>query len=396
MPKALEGVTIADFTQLMQGGFASQKLADFGADVIKIEPPQGEYLRSTPACGEMYEGESIKFLALNRNKRSLALDLKTEEGYQIAGEIIEDADVLMENFRSGTMAKLGLSYEEVQEINPNIVYVSGTGFGGDGPYADRPGQDLLIQAMAGLTTQTGEGDDPPTAAGTYVPDQNSANLLALHTVIALFHRERTGEGQRVEGSLLNSMIDGMNQTYSIYLNQDNEYERSEEGIANVSAPAPYGIYETSDGYVAISHTPLNVLDEVLDVDLSGYQTEKEAYDKRDEIKRVIEEQTRKDSSQEIVNKLREKDVWVGEVNTLREAATHPQVEHNDMIVEVEHPEVGEYKTPGIPVELSKTPGEVDAAPPLLGEHSEQILTELGYSSDTIAELVDEGVIVTPE
>jgi len=393
MEQALEDVVIADFSQLMQGPYATQRLADMGADVIKIEPPGGEYIHETVACGSMYEGESAFGLAMNRNKRSIVLNLKEEKAADIAMDIIERADVLVENFRPGVMERLGFGYDDVTDMNEDIVYVSASGFGSDGPYADRPGQDLLFQAMTGIAAYTGTKDDPPIPCGLTVVDALSAKEVALNTLLALLHRERTGEGQKVETNLLNAAVDLQCQELTAALNMDVEWERSEEGVGTVAREAPYGLYETKDDHVAISTTPIEVIDEVLDLGpLPNHDTSEELYENRDEIHARINDRTMTYESDELLDQLLEADVWSSKVKRYDDLADDPQVQHNDMIVEVEHPSVGTFETTGIPAEFSETPGRIESPPPRVGEHTTEVLTELGYSESEIDGFAADGII----
>jgi crotonobetainyl-CoA:carnitine CoA-transferase CaiB-like acyl-CoA transferase len=392
MEKPLDGVMIADFTQMMQGPWASQKLADMGAEVIKIERLGGEWERFLEAGGELHQGISPFFLAMNRNKQSITLDLKSDEGQQIAREIVAEADVVMENFRPGVMEKFNLGYEDLQEVNSEIIYVSGSGFGADGPCEDRPGQDLLLQSMSGLASYTGRKDDPPTPVGTAIVDEHSATLIALNTMFALFHKERTGGGQKVEANLLNAALDFQCQEITAALNMDLHFDRSEEGIAQAWLGAPYGIYETDDGYVAIAMTPMDLIADTLDLpDLAEYDDPKQAYENRDEIKRKLESYTREQNTEALLEALLEADIWAAKVQDFHEIAEDPQVQHNEMIVEIEHDEIGEFKTTGIPVELSETPGSIETPPPAAGEHTDEILAELGYEREEIDRLANDGI-----
>jgi crotonobetainyl-CoA:carnitine CoA-transferase CaiB-like acyl-CoA transferase len=392
MERALDGVTIADFTQMMQGPWATQKLAEMGADVIKIEPPGGEWERTLPAGGDLYDGVSPYFLAMNRNKRSITLDLKSEAGHQAALDIISEADVMLNNFRRGVMDRLGLGYDDVQAVNPDIVYVTATGFGETGPHTDRPGQDLLLQAMSGLTTITGDRDDPPIACGSPVVDEHAAMLIAFHTMTALFHQARTGEGQKVEVNLLNAAIDFQCQEVTAELIMDQEFERSESGIANKYIGAPYGIYETEDGYVAIAMSPMDAVAEALDApEIAEWESQTAIYEERDEIKPLLEAHTRTYGTEELLDALLDEDVWASAVNDYYEMAEDPQVQHNEMIVDIDHPKVGSFRTTGLPVNMSATPAEITSPPPGAGEHTEEILRECGYDDETIEDLRDSGV-----
>lgn len=396
MTPALDGIRIADFSQWMQGAWGTQKLADMGADVVKVEPPSGEAQRAAAAGGELYHEESLWFLAMNRNKRSLPLNLKDERGHEVAMRLVEGADVLIENFRPGVMERLGLDYETVREVNPEIVYVSASGFGQDGPYVDRPGQDLLAQAMTGLAANTGRRDDPPIPAGTFFGDELSATNLALYTAIALVHRERTGEGQRVEVNLLDSMVDAQCQEITAALNMDREFERSETNLAHPMTLAPYGIYETADGYIAISLSPLEDVAAELDVELPAVDSDVEIYHRRDDIHRAIEARTREEATEPLLERLLEASLWVTKVEDYDDLPDNPQVQHNGMLVDVEHPNAGRITTTGIPATLSETPGEIRRDPPVLGEHTDEVLADIGYDDEEIASLKADDVTFQTE
>lgn len=393
MPDALEGITIADFSQMMQGPWGTMALADGGADVIKIEPIGGEYERHLEVGGEMYEGKSPYYLAMNRNKRSVVIDLKNDRGKEVARDIVAEADVVVENFRPGVMEKLGFGYEDVCEYNRDVVYASASGYGSSGPYESRPGQDLLIQAMTGLMDATGRRDDPPTAAGTFVADQLSALFIALHVVIALYHREQTGTGQKIEASLLNSMIAGMCQEVTATTNLDGTFERPESSLSHAQFDAPYGVYETADGHVAVSLGDLDDFGEALSVDdLDEYDSLGAAYEHRDEMHDVIEALTRERETDTLLDELLEADIWAAKVNDLEEMIDDPQVRHNDMIIEIEEPDVGSFETTGFPVDMSETPASVERPPPRVGEHTREVLREVGYDDPLIEGLVADEVI----
>jgi crotonobetainyl-CoA:carnitine CoA-transferase CaiB-like acyl-CoA transferase len=400
MSKALSDVTIADFSQMMQGPWATQKLGDMGADVIKIEPKEGDWQRKQAVAGEFYDGESPWFLAFNRNKRSIAIDLQTDDGLQVARDILADADVMVENFRPGVMDRLGLGYEAVREVNPDIVYVTSSGWGEDGPYRDRPAVDLLAQAMSGVVGNAGSSDEAPVPAGTFIGDQLSGMNIVLYIMVALYHREQTGEGQKIEINMLNSLLDAMCGEVASVLNMDREFERSEEGVGNPFFDEPYGIYETSDGYVALSvFTPSSVANfaETFGLaELEQFDTRAKMYENRDRIKRLVEEYTRTRATDEFLEECFEADVWASGVRDINDVEADPQVQHNDMLTEVEHPTVGTFRMTNVPVEMSETPGEIESPPPLVGEHSTTILEERGYDRKTVEDLLERGVIERPE
>lgn len=395
MTRVLDGVKVVDFTQFMQGPWATQKLGDMGADVIKIEPIDGEAGRRTPVGG-VSDPDSPFFLAMNRSKRSLPVDLRSDRGQSVVINLLGEADVLVENFRPGVIDRFGLSYDDVREVAPDIVYVSATGWGSSGPYADdgRPGQDVLLQAFSGLALATGRKDDPPISVGNSVVDELAALQVVVKTMMALFHRERTGEGQRVEVNLMDSAIDAQCQEITASLNSERTFSRSEAGVAHPYLPAPYGIYETADSHVAIvSQLPVSQIGAALGVEaLEGY--EGNAYDCRDEVREALQAYTRTQPTDELVEELLDAGLWAAEVHDYEEMAADPQVEHNEMIIEIDHPVEGEFATTGIPGKLSETPGEVQRPPPVLGEHSAEILEEVGYDPTEIEDLVESGVIAT--
>jgi crotonobetainyl-CoA:carnitine CoA-transferase CaiB-like acyl-CoA transferase len=393
MTQPLGGVTVADFTTAHQGPWATQKLGDLGANVVKIERIGGEWSRQLTAGGELYYGESPFWLSANRSKRSIQIDLKHDEGRAVALDIVRESDVLVENFRPGVMDRFGLAYETVTEVAPDIIYVSASGFGSDGPYAERPGQDLLMQSLSGMAQSVGRADDPPTPIPFPVVDGHSAMQVALYTMVALFHRERTGEGQRVEVNLLDSAIDSQCQGFTVECNVDREFERSDEGIGQKYLGAPYGIYETRDGHVAIAMTPMERLADVLDLEaLASYDSPEAAFETRDEIKRTLESHTRTLTTDDLLETLVEADVWAARLNDFEAAAEDPQVRHNEIIIEVEHPTEGTFTTTGTPATLSKTPAAVQNRPPNAGEHTAELLAEFGYDNEEIATLVDAGAI----
>lgn len=394
MTAALEGVRVVDFTQMMLGPWGTQFLGDMGADVIKIERPLvGEWERGLLAMGELLGGDSPFFLAMNRNKRSLTVNLKDPRGKQIIYDLVKTADLVTENFRPGVLDKLGLGYETLRKINPSIVYVAGSGYGPDGPYVDKPGQDLLIQALSGLAANTGRYDDPPTPAGTSFVDASTALTFAFAAIVGLFHKQRTGQGQRIDVSLFNTAIALQCQELTAFMNINKRWRRSSAGIGSPWLSAPFGIYQANDGYIAISMNSLTVLGELLELpQLEAYDAPDIAYERRDEIKLMIEARIRTNTAQHWLDLLATRDLWCARVQDFDDLMVDPQVAHNELIQIIEHPRAGKIKVIGIPIRFSETPGTIRLRPPLVGEHNEEILTELGYDSATIATYRSEGVI----
>lgn len=393
MTGALEGIRVLDFSQMMMGPWATQLLGDLGADIIKVERPRvGEWERGLDTMGQLLEGDSPFFLAMNRNKRSLALDLKHPRSRAIVDALVERVDVVVENFRPGVMDRLGYGYERLSGINPRLIYCSASGFGSSGPYVQRPGQDLLIQALSGIAAHGGRASDPPTPAGTAICDAMASMMVACGILAALQARTRTGRGQKVEVDLLSTAIAAQCQEAVAYLNGLPRWERSEAGIAQAWLGAPYGIYATQDGYIALAMNSLAVLGELLDLpEVAAYDGDpRRAYSDRDHIKRVLEARLRERPTAEWLELLATRDVWCSEVKDFDGVFSDPQVLAREIVTAVEHPRVGELKLIRAPLVFSETPAAVRRPPPLVGEHNDEILQELGYDEAARAELSAEG------
>jgi crotonobetainyl-CoA:carnitine CoA-transferase CaiB-like acyl-CoA transferase len=392
--KALDGVRVLDFTQMMMGPWATQFLGDMGADVIKVERPgAGEWERGLRAMGELLAGQSPFFLAMNRNKRSLTLNLKDRRAREIVLKLAATCDLVTENFRPGVMDRLGMGYEALRSVNPSIVYVAGTGFGPDGPYVDRPGQDLLIQAMSGLAAYGGRRGDPPTPSGSSIVDASTALLLAFSAMVGLFHRERTGEGQRIDVSLYGTAIALQCQELAAFLNMERRWERSEAGIGGAWLSAPFGIYRTADGHLGLAMGSLAVVGELLGLpELAEYDTPERAWAERDDVYRLIAARLTGGSTADWVELLATRDVWCAPVQTFEEVAADPQVEHNELLATVEYPGAGELRVVGVPMWFSETPGTIRIGPPTVGQHTDEILASMGYLPEEIATLRKEGCV----
>lgn len=374
--RALDGVRILDFTQMMMGPLCTQMLADLGADVIKVERPgKGEWMRSMPMIGALIAGSSSAFHAFNRNKRSLALDLKDQADRNTLLALAKHCDVVTENFRAGVMARLGLGYEDFRAVNPRIIYMSGSGYGQDSDMArqKRPGQDLLIQAMSGVMYNTGRASDPPTACGTPIADYAASQSMAIGILAALIARNRHGIGQRVEVDLYSSTLNTMSQENFVVLNQGVDLERSASGTSTCWNDAPYGVYPTADGWVAIAMCPLTVMapligaPEIVDWD---------PWTERDRVKWRIEEGTRARTTADWMERFSAVDVWAAPVRTSRQAMDELVETGSDLLVRFEHEGAGELKAIALPIKMSATPADVRYPSPKVGEHSRQILDEI--------------------
>ena len=391
---ALEGVRVLDFTQMMMGPWATQFLGDMGAEVIKIERPAvGEWERGLRAMGDLLDGQSPFFLAMNRNKKSVSLNLKDLRARDVVLRLARDSDLVVENFRPGVMARLGLGYEDLAAVNPSIVYVSGSGFGQSGPYVDRPGQDLLIQAMSGLAAYGGRAGDPPPPAGSSIVDASTALLLAFSAMVGLVHKLRTGQGQHIDVSLFDTAVALQCQEIAAFLNMERRFERSEAGIAGAWLSAPFGIYATSDGYLALAMGSLEVLGELLEEPrLAAFDDPRRAYDERDEVFSIVQEHLRERTTKEWLELLATKDVWCAPVQSFEELVDDPQVAHNELLTFVRLPSGRELRVVGVPVRFSGTPGSVRSGPPSVGQHTDEVLASAGYSEEELRSFHDEGVV----
>ena len=395
MKQALAGLKVIDFSQLLQGPYATQMLGDLGADVIKIERyGSGDIYRGMTFFNKwIAEDESPCFMAWNRNKRSIAIDMKKEEGKKIILQLIEQADIVVENFRPGVMERLGYGYAALKKINPKIIYCSASGWGSDGPYLKRPGQDLLVQSVSGAIMTSGKKSDGPVALGTALCDQVNAFNCVYAILAALYFREKTGIGQEIQTNLLSSAIAFQMQDYFTIQNLGVQFERPESGIGHPGNPAPFGTYKTKDGYLAIAMNPFDTLVEALgDPSLLVYNDKQVLFDKRDEIYYRIQAVTITKTTEEWLTIMLGYDLWVAQVNNQAAVANDPQVIHNNTFVNIQHPKAGNLKVTNIPFTMSETPGAITRPSPMIGEHGPEILKELGYDDASIENLLNNKII----
>lgn len=393
----LSGYRVLDCSIAMAGPFAAQRLGDLGADVVKVEPVTGEWQRHVSAGGAGGNRVNVSFLSLNRNKRSLAVDLKSPEGKEILMDLVRDCDVFLQNYRPGVAKRLGVDYESLSAINPSIVYVSMSGYGETGPYVDRPGQDLVLQGMSGAMLSAGREGEPPTAAGQYLVDAITAYTAFEGVLAALLHRERTGEGQLVQVNMLDAITTIQMQELSVFTVGKKEQKRSAEPHAHVYIRAPYGAFATSDGFIIVAFPKLKTLGEVIGEDsFLTMNDEVDTWSRRDEIFAKTRERLKTKTSAEWLDLLRAADIWCGPVYGYADLVDDPQIQHNGSFVEYDHPTEGRVKTPGFPIRFSKTPSTVERGAPLAGEHSREILKGAGYDEARIDRLLAQGVIAASE
>ena len=390
---ALSDIKILDFSHLLAGPFATQTLGDYGAEVYKIERIHvGDDFRRWNFFNKKVGGySSASYMAWNRNKRSIALDIRKPEAKKIIYKMAESCDVVIQNFRPGVMAKRGYGYEDFKKINPRIIYCSGSGYGESGPYLNKPGQDLLLQGISGLAKNTGRSSYPPTQLGAGIADQLGSLNMVIGILSALHYRNRTGKGQEIKVDLMSALLQHQLQEFVAVLNLNQEFERPESGVGHPGSGAPFGIYKTKDDYITIAVASLEDLSEILeDEELKKYSEGPSGamgsdlqIKKRDEIFHYIEKLTKNFTTDFLDKKLSEKGCWSAPLKTHKQVYDDPQVKHIGMFSTFNHNNYGEVKTVSPAVKMSETPTKISRPVPMIGEHGFEILNEFGYSDEEI-------------
>jgi crotonobetainyl-CoA:carnitine CoA-transferase CaiB-like acyl-CoA transferase len=369
----LAGLKVLDFTALLQGPLATQVLADLGADVVKVEKEDGEWMRNWGIFGARTHGETDAFLSFNRNKRSVALDLRDPDTRERVLALADKADVVVENFRPGVMDRLGLGYEALKTRNRGIIYAAASGYGQTGPYMKRPGQDYLAQALSGAMWLTGRRDDPPMVFGVAATDQYTGLHLVVGILAALHHRNMTGEGQRVDLDLLSCVMALQQQEITVFLNHGMLPQRPAENVGACGVTAPSGIYRTKDGHLMLAMMPCPRLGEILGVDwLAEYDTLDKMFERRDEVYRRLASVFAERETDELVGFLLGHDVWCAAVQNYADLEHDPQIMHKKLICEVPYGADGQtYRTVASPFNFSETPASIHRSAPSAGQHNDE-------------------------
>jgi CoA:oxalate CoA-transferase len=391
----LTGIRVLDLTHIVSGPFCTMLLGDFGADIVKVEALDGDMTRITGILGQ---GENPYFVNLNRNKRDIAVNLKTDAGKEIIRRLAKDADVLVENFRPGVMEKLGLGFEALRHANPRLIYAAVTGFGRTGPYRDRPAFDFIAQAMSGFMSLNGSADMDPIRVGIPISDTVAGLYAAFGILAALRERERTGRGQEVQASMVDGLISMFTFAVAAYFATGELPPRTGNDHMVLAA---YGLFHASDGPIAIApSTPktwerlCHVLDLADMIEDPRFRSSQDRRAHRAEINGRIEERIATRRREEWIDILNREGVPCGPINTLREVIADSQVQHQEMVLESDQP-TGKVKMPGFAVKLSDTPARLRRASPQLAEHTDEILREIGYSDEEIGLLRAQGVVLKP-
>ena len=394
MPQPLENIKVVDLTRTLAGPFCTQNLADMGADVVKIEEPNdGDETRKWPP---IWNGESTQFLSFNRNKRSLSVNLKSDEGLAIVKKLAAGADIMIESFRAGTLARFGLGYDDIKAVNPDIIYCTISGYGRTGPMASKPGYDLIIQAYSGLMHLTGEPDGAPQRVGFSLVDLFTGMMAFGSIVTALYHRDQTGEGQLIDAALLDGQVAAMSYHATGYIGTGVEPHRLGSGHPSL---VPYQSFPASDGYFILGVANPNLWERFCHAighpelkDDPKFATNPDRVAHRAEMIDLLNGVFATNTVAHWVKVIDDAGVPVGPINKTSDVVADAQVKARDMFLPIDHPNVPDLRVPNSPIKLQGTPARLRRPPPLLGQHNDEVLAELGYAADAIAVLKNAGVI----
>jgi crotonobetainyl-CoA:carnitine CoA-transferase CaiB-like acyl-CoA transferase len=394
MALALEGIKVVDLSRALAGPFAAMTLGDMGADVLKVEEPgHGDATRGYPP---FWNGESTYYMSANRNKRSLTLNLDSAEGQAIVRKLVADADIVIESFRAGAMEKWGLGWESLRENNPRLIYCAVSAVGRDGPDKDRAGVDLLMQAYAGLMSITGEADGDPVRTGTSVVDLTTGANAVQGILAALYVRERTGQGQRVDVSLLGSVVSWLTYHAVAYFATGEQPPRMGSRHPSV---APYGAFPTSNGYLVVAVALdsswkrfCQALQREELIDDPRFAKNAARIANRSELEATITAALAERGAAEWAAVMDRHGVPCSPINSFETVFSLPQVLQQELVIDLPRVDIPELRLPGIAIKMSETPGSARLPPPALGEHTDEVLTSLGYDKSGIARLRNAGVV----
>jgi formyl-CoA transferase len=401
--RPLEGLRVLDMSRALAGPYCTMMLGDMGADVIKVERPgRGDESRNwgPPFVGEPYgpyPGESAYYMAINRSKRSLTVDLKSPEGQKIICEIATRSDVLVENFRTGSLEKLGLGYEDIKEVNPRLVYCSISGYGRTGPYASRPGYDFIIQAEGGIMGVTGPEEGPPYRVGVSIVDITTGMFASTAILAALRAREESGFGQLIDLSLMDSIVALLANVASNYLVGGTEPKRMGNAHFNI---APYEVFRARDRWItlgALNDRQWGMLCDFVEMpelkDDPRFADNHSRVTNREELAEILNRVFSTRDAEEWLGMLQQAGIPSGPINAVQDVFNHPQREARELVQYIQHPTAGEVAFPGFPYKFSETPAQLLRPPPMLGEHTDEVLIGLlGYSKQKVASLKEAEII----